>query len=172
MTEKKSVQESADEIKKIGEFLKKIDYAMLTTADETGGFQSRPMQTQQSEFNGGEIYFFTYDDSNKVKHLKANPQVNLAYAAPDRQDYLSIKGTARISQDKGKMAEVWNPVMKAWFPQGLDTPGIALIIVTAQSAEYWDAPSSVVAHAVGFIKGALTGHASPAGDNATVEFTG
>ena len=30
--------------------------------------------------------------------------------------------------------------MKAWFPKGEDDPEIALIRVTAEKAEYWDAP--------------------------------
>ncbi len=62
------------------------------------------------------------------------------------------------------MAELWQPQLKAWFPQGLETPGITLIKVEVSTAEYWDAPSSTISHAIGLIKSTLTGTAQPTGD--------
>ena len=169
MAAKEAAESHDEDVKKIGEFIKGIDITMMTTIDENGGLQSRPMATQKAEFNG-DIYFFTYDSSNKVKHIKANSRVNLAYSAPDKQDYVSIKGAAEVSHSKQKMEELWSADLNAWFPQGLETPGITLIKVAAESAEYWDSPSSMVAHAIGLVKGAITGHTSPTGDNETIEF--
>ncbi len=159
-----------DDVAKIGEFIKDIDFTMMTTVDEEGALQSRPMSTQKAEFDGY-VYFFTFDYSNKIKHIRANPRVNLAYAKHEKMNFVSLKGEAEISKDRAKMEELWSPELKAWFPDGLDTPGITLIKVSVKSAEYWDSPSSFTAHVVGLVKSAITGKSSQAGENVTVELT-
>ena len=165
-------KETADDrhgnIKKIGKFIHEIDFTMMTTIDEDGNLQSRPMSTQKEEFDG-DVYFFTFEDTNKVKHIKKNPRVNLAYSAPDQQTYVSLKGNAKISKDRKKMEELWSPELNAWFPDGLETPGIALIIVGVETAEYWDSTSSMVAHAIGLVKSAITGKSADMGDNVTLD---
>ena len=35
------------------------------------------------------------------------------------------------------MVKHWNPDLDRWFAQGLDTPGIVLIRVTAKRIKYW-----------------------------------
>lgn len=155
-------------IQKIGKFIMDIDFTMMTTVDENGDLQSRPMSTQKTEFDG-DVYFFTFEDTNKVRHIRSNPRVNLAYTAPDQQTYVSLKGQAEISQDRAKMEELWQPQLNAWFPDGLETPGITLIKVGVETAEYWDSHSSIVSHAIGLVKSAVTGKSADLGDNLTLE---
>ena len=168
MAEQAADHNQNGDVAKIGEFIKDIDFAMMTTVDEQGELQSRPMSTQKAEFDG-DVYFFTFDDSNKITHIKANPSVNLAYAKPEKMNFVSLKGAAEILKDRSKMEELWSPELKAWFPEGLDTPGITLIKVSVKSAEYWDSPSSFAAHVVGLVKSTITGESSSAGENVTVE---
>lgn len=168
MAEQNQVDDRHGNIKKIGEYIMDIDFTMMTTIDETGNLQSRPMSTQKIEFDG-DVYFFTYEDSNKARHIKSNPRTNLAYSAPDQQTYVSLKGTAETSRDRQKMEELWQPPLKAWFPDGLETPGITLIKVSVETAEYWDSHSSVVAHAIGLVKSTVTGKPANVGDNVTLD---
>ncbi len=42
--------------------------------------------------------------------------------------------------------------LEAWFPDGLETEGLALIKVHADSAEYWDAATSKVRQLVGMAR--------------------
>ena len=71
--------------------------------------------------------------------------------------------------DRAKAEELWNPLLKAWFPDGLDTPGLALLKVHATSAEYWEsAHSSKVITLLGYAKAAVTGKTPDAGENETV----
>lgn len=44
-----------------------------------------------------------------------------------------------------------------WFEDGLDTPGMVLIKVTAESAEYWESPSSKVVRLICAARAAVTG---------------
>ncbi len=159
---------SSEDIQKIAELIKGIDFGMLTTIDEAGHLHSRPMSTNgEVEFNG-DLWFFTSSTSHKVYEIERKPQVNVSFASPKDQNYVSLSGTAELVLDKEKMAELWQPQLKAWFPQELDTPDIALLKVNVETAEYWDAPSSFVAHAIGLVKATVTGQRAPQGENKTV----
>jgi general stress protein 26 len=89
----------------------------------------------------------------------------LSYASPDDNAYVSVSGTAEIVKDKAKMEELWNPILKAWFPDGLETPGICLLKVTAEQAEYWDSPNSKIVQIAGFVKAMVTGKSADGGEN-------
>lgn len=151
-------------VSKLAELIKDIEFAMLTTVEEDGSLRSRPMATQEAEFDGN-LWFFTRASTPKVGEVEREQHVNVAYAAPDAQRYVSVSGRARVVRDRAKLEELWTPVLKAWFPEGLDDPDIALLKVTVDHAEYWDAPSSKVAHAIGLIKAVATGQTYRPGEN-------
>lgn len=145
-----------DAIQKLAGLIKDIKFAMLTTVHEDGTLHSRPMATQQQEFDG-DLWFFTKADSSKVEDAKRERRVNVSYASPDDQRYLSVSGTAEIVRDRVKMKELWNPIYKAWFPQGLEDPEIALLKVNVEGAEYWDTPSGKMVQLIGYMKAMITG---------------
>lgn len=154
----------SESIKKLGEMIEDIEFAMLTTAEPDGTLRSRPMATQQVEFDG-DLWFFTRASSPKVDEIEQEHNVNVSYAAPDKQRYVSVSGRARLVRDKNKIKELWSPELKAWFPEGLDDPDLALLKVTAEQAEYWDSTSSTVAHLIGFVKAVATGATYQPGEN-------
>lgn len=147
------------DLKKLAEMIKDIKFTMFTTVSEDGSMNSRPMATQkiESETFDGRLWFFTKKDTHKVQAIEHDQHVNLAYANPDKQRYVSITGRARVVDNKEKMKELWNPALKAWFPEGLDDPQISLISVNVESAELWDAPPSKVIQMVGMMKSIVTG---------------
>lgn len=151
-----------DGIKKLAEKIKGIQIAMMTTVEDNGALRSRPMQTQQVEFDG-DLWFFTSKSSTKVKEVDQHHEVNLSYAKPDDNTYVSVSGKASIVNDRKKMEELWNPLMKAWFPEGLDDPEITLIKVEVHDGEYWDAPSSKMVQFAKIVKAAVTGQEYKAG---------
>ncbi len=157
-------------IKKLGEMIEDIDFAMLTTIDEDGTLRSRPMSTQQVEFDG-DLWFFTRASAPKVDEVEHDHRVNLSYSKPEDQRYVSISGTARLVRDRTKIEELWSPALKAWFPKGLEDPDIALLKVSVERAEYWDSSSSTMAHIVGFIKAVTTGQEYKPGENEKINLT-
>ncbi len=159
-----------DHIKKLGELIKEIKFAMLTTIDKDGALRSRPMTTQQVEFDG-DLWFFAGKDSGVAQEAKQH-QVNLAFAAPDDHRYVSVSGTAELVQDKQKIKELWNPMYKAWFPDGLDDPNLALLKIHAEKAEYWESPGGAVVTLVGFVKALATGQQADVGKNEKIELGG
>ena len=146
----------SEHVKKLGEMIKDIDIAMLTTTMPDGTLRSRPMSTQKTEFDGT-LWFFTQASATKVDEIQHNQHVNLSYADTDDQRYVSVSGRANLVRDKAKAKEFWQPIYKAWFPQGLEDPDLALLKVTVEQAEYWDTPSSKMVELIGFVKALATG---------------
>lgn len=154
-----------EQIKKLRELVKDIEIGMLTTIDEDGTLHSRPMSTNGQVESDGTLWFFTYASSHKVTEVEQHQQVNVSFSAPSKQRYVSMSGTAQLVQDRNKIQELWKPELKAWFPNELDEPDIALLKVNVAKAEYWDAPSSWVAHTIGLVKAIATGEKASSGEN-------
>ncbi|MBC7814478.1 MAG: pyridoxamine 5'-phosphate oxidase family protein [Burkholderiales bacterium] len=146
----------AENIEKMRELIKGIDMCMLTTVDEDGSLRSRPMSTQEVEFDG-DLWFFTGASTDKVTEVSREQQVNISYADAGNNRFVSVSGMARLVRDKKKIKDLWNPFLKAWFPDGLEDPDLALLKVTVHKAEYWDAPHGKVATLLGFVKALATG---------------
>lgn len=158
----------AEAVEKLGELIKDIQIAMLTTAAEGGALHARPMATVKRPFDGT-LWFFTDAESGKVYEVQADQNVNVAYAAPSDNTFVSVAGRASVSRDKAKIKELWSPAMKAWFPDGEDSPNIALLEIKVESAQYWDAPNNKIVNLVGLAKATLTGKPFRPGENETVE---
>jgi len=144
--------------------IKDIKVAMLTTVGEDGALISRPMMTQETEFDGT-FWFFTSDESPKAKELHRSSKVNLTFSATQNYRFVSVSGDAEVVHDRDKAQELWKPAYKAWFPGGLDDPHLALLKVTVHSAQYWDSPSNPVVQLIGYAKAMLTGDTSGLGEN-------
>jgi len=152
-------QESLDKLK---DLLEGIDFAMLTTI-AGGKFRSRPMSTQEMDENG-DLWFFTSDETHKVEEIQADNRVLVAYSQPDDNTYVSVFGRAEINKDRAKIEELWNPVYKAWFPEGLDDPHLCLLKISIEEAEYWDSPNSKLVQIAGFVKALVTGQEADGGE--------
>ncbi len=153
--------------KKIGDLIKSIRIAMMTTASEDGSFDSRPMATQESEFNGV-VWFLTRDESGKVQEVKADSHVSLLYADPGNSKFVSAKGRASISKDRAKIHELWNSMYKAWFPEGEEDTHIAVMRVDISEAQYWEASSSKMLRGLKYVAAAATGGKIDLGETGTV----
>ena len=161
-----------EKIEKLGELISSVRIAMLTTASEEGMLRSRPMAYQHpKEGFDGKIYFFTHADTPKVDEVSHEHKVNVSFSNPDKQNYVSVSGTASLSRDKAKMAQLWNPLLKTWFPDGLEDPQIALFVVDPEAAEYWDSPSSAVVYLYGLVKATLTGTPPSPGENEKIDLS-
>ncbi|MDP4174677.1 MAG: pyridoxamine 5'-phosphate oxidase family protein [Bacteroidota bacterium] len=162
-------QTQRNELKKLWEKVKDIKVAMMTTHESNGSLRSRPMYTQEREFDGN-IWFFTKDDSPKIAEINKDAQINLSYADLDEDTYVSVSGTAQVVKNKEKTKELWNPALKAWFPKGIDDPHLALIKINVDYAEYWDAHSGKMVQLLGMTKSVLEGKEYRPGENRKLNF--
>ena len=155
-------------VKKLGELIKDIRIAMMTTAAPDGSFDSRPMATQKSEFDGT-VYFLTRQESGKVQELADDSHVSLVYADPGDSKYVTVKGRATVYRDQAKIEQLWNPMYKAWFPKGETDPAIAVMKVTVHEAQYWEASSSKLVRGIKYVAAAATGGKVEIGTQGTVK---
>lgn len=162
---------SNEAIEKLARMIHGIEIAMLTTAMPGGELRSRPMATQQAEFDGT-LWFFCDAESAKVYEVRRENHVNVSYAEPSSNRYVSVSGRASVTRDREKARQLWSPINKAWFPNGPDDPSLALLKIEVDQAEYWDAPASTMTHIIGFAKAVLTGHRYHPGENEKLDLQG
>ena len=163
-------QRRSDDLQKLRELVKDIDFCMLTTVDENNDLHSRPMSVNGDIDPDGDLWFFTNASSHKVSEIARLPKVNVSFADPANQHYVSITGTAQLVRDREKIEELWKPEFKMWFPEGKDDPEIALLRVNLEKAEYWDSPSSTIAYVLSFVSSMVTGKEADYGENKKLNF--
>jgi general stress protein 26 len=159
--------EHKNEVAKIAEMIKGIKFAMLTTVEPDGSLHSRPMTTQEVEFDG-DLWFFTRADTPKVWETNRHREVNVSFADPDSHKFVSASGTAILVRDQAKNKELWKPAYKIFFPAGLEDPELALLKISVNKAEYWDSASTSIGRAYDFAKAYVTKDVSALGDHGKV----
>lgn len=145
-----------DGAKKLYEMIKDVRIAMMTSVEPDGSLHSRPMYNHTAD-EAGDLWFFSRARDPKIGELRRDSEVNLAYADPSHQNYVSVSGKAEIITEKSKVKELWTEGLRTWFPKGPDDPDIALIRVHPSGGEYWDSPSRTVMQLYGYAKARLTG---------------
>src|SRR4051812_19695233 len=95
------------DLARLKELIEDIKVGMLTTADADGTLRSRPLQTVGVE-EDCTLWFFTSQSAPKVNEAEADAgRVNVSYASPAKQDYVSISGRATLVRDREKMRKLY-----------------------------------------------------------------
>ena len=123
--------------RKVAKLMRDLDFCMFTTHAGRGGFHARPMSNNGEVEFDGDVWFFSAADSRKVREIKANPTVHLAYADLEDWRFVSMTGRAQVIRDPEKKAELWMDDLERWFDDGPDSEGIVLIKVTPSLVSYW-----------------------------------
>ncbi|MFB4168213.1 pyridoxamine 5'-phosphate oxidase family protein [Virgibacillus sp. JSM 102003] len=153
-----------DDIETLREIIKDVDTAMLTTVTEEG-LVSRPMKTQEVEFDG-DLWFFTKKETNKYDEILHNQDVNVAYVG---KSYVSVRGRAEIVEDLGKKKELWSKIYEKIMQSSYDDPNVILIKVNVEAAEYWEGGNYI--KKIAFYYKRMTKQGSKSTDiNETLEF--
>jgi general stress protein 26 len=112
---------------------------------------TRPMATIEVD-EQGKLWFFTDIRSIKVEEVTTENDVHLVYAHPGKESYLDVWGKAKVNKDKQTIKDKWSPIVKAWFPNGVDDPNLALLEVKPNDVYYWDSETGKM---VAFVKIAI-----------------
>ena len=143
---------------KLWDLIKDIKFAMFTARHDDGQLHSRPMTTQNKPSErGGVLWFFMSRSGQPVADLEEHPEVNVTYADPGKDSYVSISGAARVVEDLERKKAMWNTFAQAWFPGGPTDPDLALVQVQIVHANYWDVKESKIVQLFEMAKAALTG---------------
>lgn len=108
-------KEAIDKLKILAE---EITICLFCTNLKTDdGSTCRPMGVQKV-CDQGNLWFFSEKNSDKNNDIATNKNVQLFFSHPVKNSYLVVNGEAKITMDKNKIEELWNPLVKIWFPEG------------------------------------------------------
>jgi general stress protein 26 len=155
---------TARDIDRAWELMKKIGFAMLVTRDGDK-LRARPMSAY-IERETDAIYFLTDVRRHKDDEIARNPNVNLSFADAGSQKYVSVSGTAAVSNDRAKIKELFSTPAKAWWDSAED-PNIRVLKISPEDAEFWDSSGSIISY-VKMAAAAVTGTRPDIGDNRKV----
>ena len=155
---------TANDIQRVWDLMKKIGFAMLVTRDGDR-LRARPMSACLDR-DANAIFFLTDARRHKDEEIARDPHVNLSFADTGSQKYVSLTGTAAISNDREKIRQLFSTPAKAWWDLAED-PNIRVLEISPDDAEYWDSPGSVISY-VKMATAAVTGTRPNLGDNRKV----
>jgi general stress protein 26 len=140
-----------------------IEVAMLTTRRTDGRLVSRPMATQERH-PGADLWFVTDVGTHKAEELEREPNVNVSYYRDRTREWVSVSGTAVVTQDRELIRALYKPDWRMWFGKvdevrdgGPDDPRLALIMVTADSVMYMKQDKPLPAVLFEVARGMVTG---------------
>lgn len=142
-------------VKKIKEMVDQAQTCFFCSAVVTGESNGdRPMNVQQVD-DEGNLWFLSARDSRKNQELAIDPSVRLYFQGSKHSDFMQLNGMASISTDHEKIKELWSPIAKTWFTEGVDDPRISVIKVTPTQGYYWDTKHGLAVAGVKMLIGAV-----------------
>jgi len=131
------------ELRQLAKLIDGQRIAMLTTLSTEGDLESRPMTVVDFD-SDGRVWLFCEHDPQDATARERHRRLNLAFSNERSSTFISLPGRGQIVHDRERIHELWSPTLKPWFPDGPDSPRLALLKVTLERAEYWDAPDNRV----------------------------
>lgn len=145
-------QEAVEKIKEMVDQTQTCFFCSAVVSGESNG--DRPMSVMQVDEEGN-LWFLSAKDSRKNQELAVDPSVKLYFQGSTHADYMQINGTAAISTDREKIKELWSPIARPWFTEGVDDPRISVIKVTPAQGYYWDTKHGLAVAGVKMLIGAV-----------------
>ena len=151
-------------LEKARSLLRNFRSAMLTTS-VAGQIHSRPMglQGKANEFDGS-LWFFADDRATVVNEIAAGSTATLILQSDGDSAYLQLDGGAVVDPDRERMRELYTPLIKTWFPAGLDDPHLTLLRFDVTRGSFWESPGGMVQVLAAFTKALVTGERAQGGE--------
>ncbi len=125
-------------IRKLQDMVDSIDIGMLCSKALAADYPHAVPMSRQEVDDEGNIWFLISSESETHQHIQQNKNVSLLYADISSYKFLSINGTAEISQDQSRVEKYWSKMIEAWFEKGKEDPRIRVLKVAPLEAHYWD----------------------------------
>ena len=124
--------------KRISEVAKEAKTCFFCTGGGIGPNRGvRPMSVLEAD-EAGHLWFLSAIDSHKNAELAADPEVKLYFQRSTHAGFMELDGVAVVSQDRAKIKQLWDFVLKTWFTEGENDPRITVIQVVPRAGYYWD----------------------------------
>ena len=148
------------------DLIKDTRFCMLSHRHADGSLHAHPLTTQNKALDeGASLYFFVSRKSEVGQRLRQDGNVNLSYANPKDDTWVSVTGTAVILEDAAKKKELFDTMDKAWFG-GAEDPDLELVEVRIEEAEYWNIKENKLLQLMKMGKAAMGGSRPQMGEHA------
>ncbi|NML48582.1 pyridoxamine 5'-phosphate oxidase family protein [Ramlibacter sp. G-1-2-2] len=161
-------QRSSHEV--LWDLVKDTRFCMLSHRHADGTLHSHPLTTQNKALDEGATLYFLVSKSTELgQRLQLDGNVNLSYANPKDDTWVSISGTARVLEDAQKKQEVFDTMDKAWF-SGPQDPDLELVAVHIDEAEYWNVKENKLLQLLKMARAASGGDRPKMGEHRELHF--
>ena len=139
--------------------IKDIKFGMLTHRHPNGMMHSVPLTTQnKADDEADQLFFFISRKGELAKSMAQDGSVNVSYADPGDDNYVSVSGQGSILEDQAKKDQLFSVIAKAWFPGGATDPDLALLKIEIGHVEYWDSKDSKMVQLLKIATATITGN--------------
>jgi general stress protein 26 len=128
---------------------------LMVGTTEADGLQFRPLTVARAR--GGRVEILLDTSESWAGALRDGDAVSVTMSDNRTNTWLWFRGTASTLTDPQLIDELWNPMAAAYFDDGRDTPGIAVLVIDADEGRYWTTPSGRVGSLISMIKAKVTG---------------
>ena len=141
--------------KPLHDVLDGLRFAMVATADPShdGMWKSRPLALAGQD--GPVLSFLVGVDADWVEGLEEQGSpTTVTFSDQTKNVWVALQGTARTSDDRQRIAALWNVGAGSYF-DGKDDPKVRVLDVTVDYGEWWESPSGRLGRAVTLASAAL-----------------
>jgi len=158
----------ADAQDKLRELLANFPITTMVTVEGNGAITARPIGVvgDHAAFDG-QLWFITDRRSRKVEAINAGATTFLIFENHDQGAYLHLNGQAHVVEDRARLEQLYTPVQRTWFPDGLEDPHMILLRFDADQGEFWDKHNGMIRLAAAFAKALVTGSPGSSGNTGT-----
>lgn len=149
----KIAAQRSDELTRMARLIDGMSVAMLTHPSHDGYLVGRPMAPLALDADGA-LWFFVDREAQHNEQLRS---VNLSFVDAAKSIFVSVSGHAELVGNRERIAEMWTPLARPWFPEGAASTNLALLKVVPHHIEYWDAPHSRVMRLIALAASVVTG---------------
>ncbi|KAF8513100.1 hypothetical protein BU17DRAFT_77232 [Hysterangium stoloniferum] len=157
--------------------VKNCETGMLTTRSREGHLHSRAMTPAKSS-NQDDLHFVFIGNnaSDKFDEIKNDDHVNVSFYDHSTTDWVSVAGTACVTQDKTFIKRFWSPNLAGYFGDlhdgvhkgDVDDPRVSAIEVIPREIRYWVVNKGKLAQSVQAVIGVATDKRKAQGELRTI----
>ncbi|MBC7366262.1 MAG: pyridoxamine 5'-phosphate oxidase family protein [Undibacterium sp.] len=143
-------------VEKIRDLAKAARICLFGTAPARFPLTVSPMAVQAVD-EAGNLWFLSARSSVRNLHIGQDARVQLLFANTGDSQYLTVHGTATVSDDRALREKYWTPIAKTWMHGGVDDPELTVIKVAIKDGYYWDTEHGKAVALLKIAVGAVTG---------------
>jgi general stress protein 26 len=123
---------------------------LMLGSNSDGDIDFRPLTV--ARISGDRLEILLDTNEEWVAHVHDGDSALVTMSDTRSNTWVSLRGTMSLSHDPELIDDLWNAFAGAYFENGRETPGIAVLAFDAERGRYWTAPSGRIGNLVSLVK--------------------